>query len=62
MPEDDTEAVKWYRMAAEQGNGSAQLNLGYMYGKGVGVLEDYAQAYAWYNLSRSSGKRNGIKQ
>ena len=28
VPEDDAEAVKWYRLAADQGLGEAQLNLG----------------------------------
>jgi TPR repeat protein len=27
-PEDDAEAVKWYRKAAEQGLANAQFNLG----------------------------------
>ena len=32
--EDDKEAVKWYRKAAEQGFVYAQFNLGMMYRKG----------------------------
>ena len=28
VPENDTEAVKWYRLAAEQGQANAQYNLG----------------------------------
>ena len=28
VPEDDKEAVKWYRLAAEQGYAQAQYNLG----------------------------------
>ena len=28
VPQDDAEAVKWYRMAAEQGDADAQFNLG----------------------------------
>ena len=33
VPEDDAEAVRWYRLAAEQGLASAQLNLGVMYAR-----------------------------
>ena len=33
---DDAEAVKWFRMAAEQGNADAQYNLGVMYDTGEG--------------------------
>ena len=31
VPEDKAEAVRWYRLAAEQGHASAQYNLGVMY-------------------------------
>ena len=37
VPEDDAEAVRWYRLAAEQGLASAQLNLRFMYANGEGV-------------------------
>ena len=37
VPEDDAEAVRWYRLAAEQGNAFAQSNLGVMYANGEGV-------------------------
>jgi TPR repeat protein len=41
-------AFKWYKMAAEQGHVSAQLNLGVMYNQGSGVKQDYAEAAKWY--------------
>ena len=58
VPENDTEAVKWYRMAAEQGIASAQYNLGVMYANGQGVPQDYVQAHKWVNLaaSRTTGE------
>ena len=31
FPQDDAEAAKWYRLAAEQGDAEAQHNLGVMY-------------------------------
>ena len=33
----DAEAVRWYRLAADQGYAAAQGNLGLMYGNGTGV-------------------------
>ena len=51
VPEDDAEAVRWYRMAAEHGHASAQHNLGVMYAHGNGVPEDDAEAVRWYRLS-----------
>jgi len=44
VPRDDAEAVKWYRMAAEQGHAGAQNILGCMYYKGEGVPQDNAEA------------------
>ena len=38
VSEDDAEAVRWYRLAAEQGHASAQFNLGVMYARGEGVF------------------------
>ena len=51
VPQNATEAVQWYRRAAEQGNANAQLNLGSMYEYGTGVERDFIQAQKWYNLA-----------
>ena len=53
VPQDDAEAVKWYRKATEQGYAKAQNNLGLMYYNGEGVSQDYVQAHMWYNLAAS---------
>ena len=45
------EAVRWYRLAANQGNARAQASLGLMFGKGRGVLRDYVEAHLWSNLA-----------
>ena len=55
MPEDDAEAVRWYRLAAEQGNARAQFNFGLMYANGEGVPEDDVTAYAWLNVAAAQG-------
>ena len=36
VPEDDAEAVRWYRLAADQGDAGAQHNLGLMYATAQG--------------------------
>ena len=46
VSQDDVEAVKWYRNAAEQGDAGEQFYLGFMYAKGGGVPEDDVEAYA----------------
>ena len=58
VPEDDAEAVRWYRLAAEQGLASAQSNLGGMYAKGEGVPEDAVYAYAWLSIAAAQGNTN----
>jgi uncharacterized protein len=51
VPQDYSEAVKWYRLAADQGDAQAQCNLGLMYAAGHGVPQDYVSAYVWLNLA-----------
>ena len=53
VPQDYQEAVKWFRLAAEQGVASAQYRLGFMYALGDGVPQDYIQAHKWVNLAVS---------
>jgi len=60
VPEDDTEAVRWYRLAAEQGRAAAQYEVGYMYANGDGVPEDDTEAAHWYRLAAEQG--NGMAQ
>ncbi|MGV0035112.1 MAG: tetratricopeptide repeat protein [Candidatus Azotimanducaceae bacterium WSBS_2022_MAG_OTU7] len=43
--------MKWYRLAADQGDASAQNNLGVMYATGRGVPEDRVLGYMWVNLA-----------
>jgi TPR repeat protein len=52
---DFKEAVRWYRMAAEQGEAKAQFNLGVMYAKGQGVPQDFKEAMQWYYLAAMQG-------
>jgi len=55
-PENDKTAIKWYTLAAKQGNWVAQSSLAEMYEAGEGVLKDDVKAYMWYNLAASSGR------
>jgi serine/threonine protein kinase/TPR repeat protein len=55
VPQDDAEAVVWYRKAAEQGLAKAQKNLGDMYFFGRGVDRDYQAAMSWY--SKAAGQQ-----
>ena len=54
-----TEAVRWYRRAAEQGNARAQNNLGVMYGTGRGVERNDAEAVRSYRRAAEQGDAVG---
>jgi hypothetical protein len=55
VPQDYTEAAKWYRLAAEQGHAKAQFLLGASYATGKGVPQDYTEAAKWYRLAAEQG-------
>ena len=59
VTQDYKEAVKWYRLAAEQWYADAQNNLGVMYANGEGVIQDYIRAHMWLNLAASKGNKTG---
>ena len=50
--QDDLDTV---RQAAEQGDATAQFNLGLMYANGEGVPEDDAEAVRWYRMAAEQG-------
>jgi uncharacterized protein len=68
VPQDDAEAVKWFRKAADQGDAPAQFALGFAYMAGEGVSKDYVQADMWLNLAVAGGFekaaeiRDGLKR
>jgi TPR repeat protein len=55
VPQNYTEAAKWYRLAAEQGQAEAQFNLGMMHDQGQGVPQNYAEAAKWFRLAADQG-------
>ena len=55
VSKDDTEAVKWYHKAADQGQAEAQWHLGGMCYKGMGVSQDYEEAARWYRKAADQG-------
>ena len=47
--------MRWYRKAAEQGNASAQYNLGIAYWIGEGTITDKREAYIWLSIAKANG-------
>lgn len=54
LPQNYTEALKWYLLAAQQGHSLAQAYLGQMHLSGEGVPKDIRRAYMWYSISTTS--------
>ena len=55
IPPNFSEAVKWFRKAADQNYAAAQYNLGIMYLKGEGVSPDSSTAVKWYRQAAEQG-------
>ena len=55
---DYTQAVVWFRKAAEQGYAEAQYYLGFCYYRGKGVSKDDNQAVYWYRKATEQGYAN----
>ena len=47
IPENKTEAVKWFCLSAEQENAEGQFMLGVCYVGGAGVQHDMTEAIKW---------------
>ena len=54
VEKDLTEAIKWFKKAAEQGHEDAKWELANMYENGDGVDRDIAEAVKWYNEAGKS--------
>lgn len=48
-------ASDWYLKAAKQGDSASLNNLGIMFARGKGVMQDYSIAHALFNLAAASG-------
>ena len=49
--QDDKESVRWFRLAAEQGDAEAQGGLGLAYSAGRGVPQDFVASHMWITLA-----------
>ncbi|KAG0233564.1 hypothetical protein BGW42_007399 [Actinomortierella wolfii] len=59
MPQNDVEAVTWFRLAAEQGDADGQVQLGVMYRDGKGVERNYTEAISWFRKAAEQGYTPG---
>ena len=55
VAQDYSEAVRYFRKAADQGFANAQFNLGNSYRNGDGVAQDCSEAARWYRKAADQG-------
>jgi hypothetical protein len=55
VPRDLTEAVRWIRLAADNGYAPAERTLGNLYEKGEGVPASEEEAITWYKRAARQG-------
>ncbi len=53
--QDHSEALAWFRRAADQGDARGQFNIGRVYESGDGVARDFVQAANWYRKAAEQG-------
>ena len=53
--QDHKEAVKLFRLSAEQSDARAQRSLGFMFERGLGVHLNRVYAYMWYDIASANG-------
>jgi len=56
LPKDLTQAQRWYRAAADQGDPYAEASLAILYNFGKGVPRDPVEAYMWYEIALAHSK------
>ena len=56
---DYKEALKWYRLSADTGNGDGLDNVGFMHLRGWGVPENHEIAVAYFKASSRQGHGQG---
>ena len=55
LSQSDSEALRWYRKAADMGHTAAQYNVGVFYHFGRGTTQNYAEALKWYRKAAEHG-------
>lgn len=58
MPKDYEGVFNLFKKAADQGDVSAQFNLGVMYFEGKGVPQNYVEAFNWFKKVADQGNSN----
>jgi hypothetical protein len=52
---DDSEALRWYRLASNQGNPEGEVSLGILYRDGLGTAKNDREAVRWFTRAAREG-------
>jgi len=55
ISQDFKESMKWFRLAAVQGDTLAQFRLGLMYQRAEGVPQDLVRGHMWFKIAAAQG-------
>jgi uncharacterized protein len=58
---DHAKALRLIRPLANDGDATAQFNLGVMYAEGRSVPQDYVHAHMWFSLAAAQGEQRAVK-
>ena len=61
VPQDNSQALKWYKRSAELFHKDAQNNLGALYSKGEGTEQSFVEALKWFLISAENRSEGGQK-
>jgi TPR repeat protein len=62
VTQDNVEAVKWFKKAADQGYCFSQSHLAKMLKRGLGIKTDYFQSMHYYKLAAEQGDNDSQKK
>ena len=55
-------AAEGFKGAAEYGIRDSQFNLGILYGRGLGVPQDFVQSWIWFSLAAQQGDADAARK
>ena len=55
IAQSDSDAFRWYKLAADFGNAKGMLEVGQAYSTGMGVAVDHVAAVRWFQASAARG-------
>lgn len=62
VPRNHGEMIRYYRLAADQGDPTAQCNLANCYENGIGIAGSLEEAKKWYRVANAQGNSRAVER